>query len=661
MVKSSRHKIYEFENFRLDADHLMLYCGADEISLAPKAVETLLVLVERRGEILSKDELMETIWSDSIVEESNLAKYLHVLRTTLGNQQNGKPFIETFRRRGYRFNGEVSLPDLLPDVNLQGVKQDFVPQQHATTNGGAIREATTGKVIPLADWRHESEADAKTPHTDLPAAETANHPVGEVNKRKLRFAAAGVMAAGAVLAFTYSYFTNHSQIDSIAVMPFVNESGDAELEYLSDGMTDNLIGSLLKIPDLEVKASSTMFRYKGTDLDAATIGKELNVEAVLSPRMVQRGEDLTLYLELVDSRTENSLWQQTYNRKTSQLGVLQRDVIRDLVRELSINLTDSTKQKFARDYTENAEATRLYLKGLFLIRKLNEPEVREGIGYLWQAIEHDPSYAPAYAMIASAHRSLTLCCDFHPSELVEARTAAQRALGLDENLAEAHSALASSLYLYDWNFAEAEKHFLRALELNPNSAMSHFLYGDFLGRMGRGDEAATERNRAIEIEPFSPYFNAFALNHGDPNTALERVRFVIDLNPNFYFSHFMAAGVYQRRKMYPEAIAEYRRAKELAPEQTWSDINFSRMLIEMGEIDQSRAILDEMLRRSKSRYVPPFHIAAVYNQLGDTEQAFAWLEKAYQVRDPKMTFLKTTWKNLEGDPRFQDIKRRVGF
>jgi tetratricopeptide (TPR) repeat protein len=263
-------------------------------------------------------------------------------------------------------------------------------------------------------------------------------------------------------------------------------------------------------------------------------------------------------------------------------------------------------------------------------------------------------------MIASAHDGLTLCCDVHPTELVEARRAAQRALELDEDLAEAHSALAASLYLYYWDFAQAEKHYKRALELNPNSATSHSQYGDFLLRMGRHEEAAAERKRAIEIEPLSPFFNAFALFDADPGSAVERARFVIDLDPSFYFSHVMAAGVYARMKMYPEAIATYQRAKELAPENTWTDVNLSRVFVQTGQLDQVRAILEELLRRSESRYVPPFHIALVYHQLGDVERSLDWLEKAYQVHDPKMTFIKTIpLRKLQADPRYQDIYRRV--
>lgn len=537
-----------------------------------------------------------------------------------------------------------TIEDVLADLKSLTEDKTFTkvrPQhQRGRSRGSAI---STREVSPIS------------------TATNIEYVISEIKRHKTATAVAlvtVVILAG--VALSYRYFFSPRSIKSIAVMPIVNQNGDPDVEYLTGGMTEHLIASLLKIPDLDVKPSSTMARYKGSDLDAARIGKELNVQAVFSSRFVQRGEDLTLLVELVDTATGNSLWQQTYNRKMSQLSALQRDMLSDVVRELRIDLSNPTRQNLARDYTDNAKATRLYYQGLFLIRRITVQEVRQGIDYLWKAIEHDPTYAPAYAMIASAHHSLTLCCDVHPTELVEARRAAQRALDIDPNLAEAHSALASSLYLYYWDFAQAEAHYLRALELNPKSATSHNYYGDFLGRMGRLEEAAAERKRALEIEPLSPFFNAFALYQADPNTAVERAQFVIDLDPSFYYSHVAAGGVYHRMKMYPEAIAAYQRAKELAPENTWTDVNLSRVFAEMGDIKQVRAVLDKLLRRSESRYVPPFHLALVYLQSGDVEGGLASLEKAYQVHDPKMTFIKTIpFKKLQAEPRFQDLYRRV--
>jgi len=465
----------------------------------------------------------------------------------------------------------------------------------------------------------------------------------------------------AALALSYTYFFSRRSIHSIAVMPFANESGDPKLEYLSDGLTGNLIERLSIVPDLDVKALSTVVRYKGADSDARRIGQELNVEAVLFGYLIETGEDLTLQVELVDSRNGNNLWRRTYQKKVSGLVVLQSELARDLARELSVPITDKTREKLAKRDTENSDASRLYHSGVFHARKITEQDIKKAIDLFWQAIHKDLEYARAYAAIANAHRSLTMCCDGHPSELLKGKVAALKAVELDDELAEGHSALAALIYSYDWNWAEAEKEYLRALELDPNSSMSHFLYAEFLGRMARRQEAFVEGERARELEPLEPFFNAHGAGR-DPEKAVERIRFAIDLDPNFYFSHSIAASVYDGRKMYAEAIEEARLAKALSPDQTWSDVILSRIFVNAGRPEESRAILDQLLLRSKSRFVPPYHIALVYNNVGDKEGALYWLEKAYDIRDPKMTFLKTmNWKNVENDPRFQDILRRVGL
>ena len=611
MINGPESSIYKFDAFCVDSGKRLLLRDDEIIALTPKVFETLLYLVNHNGKVLEKDELMSAIWPDTIVEENNLNKNISVLRQVLGENPGAHRFIVTVPGKGYKFVADV-----------RTISVEKIPE---TSDSKPRRERRSSK--------------------------------------RSAFAAAGVIAAIAiaVLAFGYSYFNNQRQIDSIAVMPFVNESGNAELEYLSDGLTGNLIESLSKVPDLQVKALSTVVRYKGANSDARRIGEELNVEAVLFGHLIETGEDLTLQVELVDSRNGNTLWRRTYQKKVSGLVVLQSELARDLVHELSVPITDKTREKLAKRDTENSDANRLYLRGVVLARKLTEQDIKKAIELFWQAIHKDPKYARAYAAIASAHRSLTLCCDGHPSELVQAKLAAQKAVDLDAELAEGHSALATLIYSYDWNWAEAEKEFLRALELDPNSSMSHFSYADFLGRMARQKERNEQGERARELEPFSPFFNAFGAQK-DPEKAVERIRFAIDLDPNFYFSHSMAAAIYSGRKMYAEAIEEARLSKKLSPDQTWSDVILSNIFVNAGRPEESRAILDQLLLRSKSRFVPPYHIAVVYNNVGDKEGALYWLEKAYAIRDPKMTFLKTmNWKNVENDPRFQDILRRVGF
>jgi TolB-like protein/Tfp pilus assembly protein PilF len=502
----------------------------------------------------------------------------------------------------------------------------------------------------------------------ISTATTIEYVISEIKRHKTG-TALGLVTLVILLAGVYTYFFSRRSIilqpasardHSIAVMPFANESGDPKLEYLSDGLAGDLIESLEKVPGLEVKPLSTVVRYKGAN-DAQRIGQELNVEAVLLTHLMETAEDLTLQVELVDSRNGNNLWRQTYQKKVSGLVVLQSELAQDLVRKLSVPLTDKTREKLAKRDTENYDAKLLYLKGLVQQRKLTEQDIKKAIEFFSQAIHKDPKYARAYAATASAHRSLTMCCDGRPSELLQAKLTAQKAVELDPELAEGHSALGASIYSYDWNFAEAEKEFRRALELDPNSSMSHFYYAEFLNRMARGPESAVEKDRFLELEPFLPFFNAFGAS-SHPEKAVERIRFAIELDRNFYFSHSIAASIYGGKGMFAEAIEEAKLSKKLSTDQTWSDVILSSIFVKAGTPEKSRPILDQLLLRSKSRFVPPYHIAMVYNNIGDKEQALYWLEKAYDIKDPKMTFLKTmNWKNVENDPRFQDILRRVGF
>ncbi len=647
MDNSREHKIYAFEDFRLDLDHRMLYRRTEELSLAPKTVDMLIALVERRGKIVSKDELLEAVWPDAIVEESNLFLYLSILRKILGKQNNnGKPYIETLRSRGYRFNGDVQLIQNSADGHREFVVDK--PNQDR-----ADIETQSGRTYKKTH-RHISEISDPEPRRE-------NWP----SKRPV-FAVASVIAVITVLAFAYPYFTNQPPIESIAVMPFVNESGNTELEYLSEGMTETLSDRLSKLPGLKVKATSSVSRYKGKNIDAPTVGKELNASAVLFGHVVLHGEDLNVRVELVDAQTGNRIWGNQYMRRQTDLISLQSEIARDVVNKLKVKLSAPDEQKLARNYTENVEAYNLFLKGRFHLRKLTQPEIEKGIADMQKAVDIDPSYALAYAGMAEAYRALAMAVEMPPGEVwPKAKAAAQRAVEIDDDLAEGRSCLGSAFFYHDWNWAEAENQFVRALELSPNSSMAHLGYADLLSRMGRSEEAQEHLKRARELEPLSPFLNAFeAFSIRNADEALERVRFAIDLDPNFYFAHMIAGSIYGRKQMYTEAITEYRLAKQLAPDQTWSDaVGLVPMLMQNGKPDEVRTILNEMLRLSKLRFIPPYNIALVYNALGEKEEALAWLEKGYEQRDPRMTIMKTgpSWKNLRGDPRFQDLLRRVGF
>ncbi|MFL6230741.1 MAG: tetratricopeptide repeat protein, partial [Pyrinomonadaceae bacterium] len=556
-------------------------------------------------------------------------------------------------------------------VDLKTLKQEF---EFAAKLGRAAtpeRNHAVSQQDATATTANAAIEGAGTQAATVRPTSTAEHITSGIKQHKGSVTAALMMLL-AVLGFGYWYSSHHSpaltQIESIAVLPFQNEGGNVDAEYLSDGMTESLIGSLSQLPKLSVKARSSVFRYKGKDADAKTVGRELNVQAVLNGRVVQRGNDLTLYIELVDATTENSLWKETYNRPLANLVALQNEVARDVATKLRVRLSGADERKVAKNYTANAEALQLYLKGRYHVFKLTPPELQKGISYFQQAIDIDPSYALAYAGLSDAYRALALGGEMNPTEVLpKAKAAAQKALELDDTLSEVHTTLGMNIFWYDWDWNAAESQFKRALELNPNNADAHLFYAHLLSNTGRHAEALAEIKRAREIDPLSPFASAlegqFLLHAGRADEALASLQETFELAPNYWFPHLFAASVYTEKGMYVEAVAEARRAKELSPMQTVSDSYSGYALAKSGKRDEARAVLEELLKLSKERFIPPYHVAIIYNGLGERDEALNWLERGYQQRDPKMAFLKIDpkWNNLRSDPHFQDLLRRVGF
>ncbi len=643
MDKPSGQKIYQFGDFRVDADHRMLYCRDSELQVAPKVVETLLAIVERHGQIVSKEQLLDAVWPDTAVEESNLFLYLSVLRKTLGTQADGNPWIETLRRRGYRFNGDVRV----------------IEASHSTAD--AAQEPGPPDRIS-SSWESAKPLDAaEAAISALPISE------GTAGRRLLPWATLAAIAAFAVLAFTLSDLAARRTITSVAVLPFANESGDEELDYLAASMTNTLIGKLAIIPHFQVKSNAAVYqRYNGAKADPRIVGRDLRVHAVLFGRLTKEGNVTVLNLELVDTQNANSLWNHTYSREFANLAAIDGRVARDLARELNISLSPELERKLGRNYTKDAEAYRLYLKGRIHLRRLTRQEVEIAIDHMKKAIEIDPTYALAYAGLAESYRSLCVGAEMDPRESCQlSKEAALKAVEIDEGLAEGHAALAFMKIFYDWEFAEAEKLIKRALELDPNSVQAHFAYGELVSRIVSMEASFTYRERARELEPLSPMLIAFsAAVAPDPDQALQQVRTAIEIDPNFYFSYLVAGSVYRRNKMYAEAYDAFKMAKKLAPGQTWSDAaGLVPLLVEMGRREEAQQILNAMLLRSETQWVSPGNIAIVYKSLGKANESLEWLEKAHQQRDPRIAMLNTlpVWKDMHADPRYRDLLRRSGF
>jgi TolB-like protein/Tfp pilus assembly protein PilF len=471
----------------------------------------------------------------------------------------------------------------------------------------------------------------------------------------------------AVSAYFYLSRKNNAAIQSVAVLPFTNASGNSEVEYLSDGITESLINSLSQLPNLSVKARSTVFRYKGKDVGPQQVGSELSVQAVLNGRVTQRGDQLTLSLELVDARTGDQIWGEQYNRKTADLVSLQSEIARDVSNKLRVKLSGVDEQKLAKNYTANAEAYQLYLKGRFYWNKRTGEALKKSIEHFNQAIEKDPSYALAYAGLGDAYSLLPGYGGASPREsFPKAETAARRAVELDDTLAEAHTSLAQVL-IEEWNLPESDREIQRAIALNPNYPTAHHWYGcNNLLVTGRFDEAIAEGKRAQELDPLSLIINAdlgydyiYARRY---DQAIEQLRKTIEMDQSFYYAHRLLGQAYELKGSFPEAFAEYQTAGRMSDDPLVLAF-LGHAYAASGQRDEALKTLNQLTEIARQRYVSAYSVAIVYAELGDKDQALNWLEKGFQERATKMAFLKIDpfFDNLRSDPRFADMARRVGL
>lgn len=478
---------------------------------------------------------------------------------------------------------------------------------------------------------------------------------------------AGLILVAAIALGGYRLYSERprNQIESIAVMPFVNETGNADVEYLSDGMTESLINSLSKIPKLTVKARSTVFRYKNQTVDPTTVGKELGVPAILNGRVVQRGADLAVYLSLVDTSTGDLIWGETYERKLADLVTVQKEITREVSQKLHVQLSGAEVQSVTKTSTENAEAYQLYLRGRYHLIKSTPPEIELAIKYFQEAIDIDPAYTMAYVGIADAYRAPG--AEKFPAEaLAKSKAAALKAIELDDTLADAHAVLGFIIFWYEWNWAESEKECKRAIELAPNNSDAHLFYAHLLSCLNRHEEALNEARRARELDPLNVRTNAleglFFLHAGRVDESLTRLKATMELDSNNWMAHLFSTSALIEKGMYQEAIAEGRKTNEIQPHsRSFSYLGYA--LAKSGNRDGARTELARMLEQQKNRWVSPYSVALVYQGLEDREQALTWLERGLKERDPRMVFLQAEpkWKPLQAEPRFQKVLRAVGF
>lgn len=461
--------------------------------------------------------------------------------------------------------------------------------------------------------------------------------------------------------------TSVTRIESIAVMPFVNESHNAELDYLSDGMTETLIGSLSRLPNLNVKARSSVFRYKDKVTDPKTIGKELNVRAILNGRFVQHGDQLTLSLELTDAQTENVIWSEQYNRRQADLVSLQGEIARDVSSKLKTKLSGADEQKLTRTYTANAEAFGHYLRGRFYWNKRNAENIRKAIEQFKAAVEMDPGFALAYSGLADCYVvSPNYTGTTARTALPQARSYATRAIEIDGSLAEAYTSL-GLIETFSWHFAEAEKAFKRSIELNPTYPTAHHWYSRYLRAVGRPDEAFAEIRRAKDLDPLSlVIMNNLAENYlgrGDVNSAIDECKRMFELDPSFFAVHQTLSNAYSKQKRLPEALAAAQKAVELSKSSNSALALLGFAEGQSGRRDAAQAVIGELTKRLAKEEADGRDLAIVYAGLSEKDKVFEWLDVSYRNQGHYLAFLRLepSLEPLRNDSRWNELLRRVGL
>jgi TolB-like protein/Tfp pilus assembly protein PilF len=552
---------YEFGPFRVDTRERQLTKDGAVVPLRPKVFDILLMLVENSGHVLTKDDVMKHVWSDTAVEEGNISRTISALREALGEDPREHRYIETVPWRGYRF--------------VASVRQVLIEER----------------------WR---------------------------------------------------------TIESVAVLPFVNVSGDPDIDYLAEGITDGLITGLAQLPQLRVTSRNSAFRYKGRQVDAKSVGRELKVQALLVGRLAQAEDLLSVSVEMIDTSDDRHVWGAQYVRSLDDLLVTYETIVAKIREKFGLNKPAKTTTP------QNREAYVSYLKGRYYFNKLTPDGVEKAKDYLQSAIETDSTYALAHAALADCYNYL--------AQRDKAKEAIVRALELDERLGEAHASLGFFQFLYEWNFEAAELSFKRALELNPSYAEAHHWYAIFLANLGRHVEAEREARFAVELDPLSLLMNMTeALNSylaREYDKALDQLQKVLDMEPNFLAARSVRGNVLAQKGLCEEALNEFGRVldqvKGLAAVEASVKAIMAQACARSGKRSDALKLLEEV---NSPGAASPYSIAGIHAALGYADSAIECLNKAYEARDVQLVSLKVdpSLDGVRGDPRFGRLVSAVGI
>jgi DNA-binding winged helix-turn-helix (wHTH) protein/TolB-like protein/Flp pilus assembly protein TadD len=634
--------IFEFGPFHLDTAERLLLRDGEIVPLTPKVFDLLVPLVARHGHLLEREELLRAVWADSFVEEANLTVSVSTLRKALGEQPDGRPYIETVPKRGYRF---------VADVRVVADESDEL------TRPEPIVAQTTVEPEVETGTRREVKDEIEAPTSE---------PVKSQPRRRALLSGLVLLVtlAGAAYwwqAIKWKQVRSDSPVRSIAVLPLKQIGGDERDELLGFGMADVLITRLGSLNRIVVRPTSAIFKYIGVEPDVVAVGGELKVDAVLEGSIQRVGERIRVTARLVRTLDGKLLWAETFDGRLADLFAMQDKMSEQLAVTLLLKPAGEQNKLLTKRYTESTEAYQAYMKGRYFLNKRTGDGFGKAIEYFEQAIAKDPGYALAFAGVADGY---SLLVNYHQSSpeagFTKAREAATRALQLDDSLAEAHTSLAKIHHLYDWDWEAAEQEFRRAIELNPDYATTHQWYGEYLISMGRFDEAKAEMARALELDPFSPAINTaqgfpYYFNH-EYDEAIAAYKKALELDPDNDNAHWRLNIAYIQKRLYDEAMAEdilsYNRDPQV--QERVKAAYAVRSFKEYWKLSVSKP--EAELEQCCVRY-----IAMIYADLGDKNNTLKWLEKAYRVRSHLLVDLKVEplWDDLRADPRFKDLLRRM--
>lgn len=630
--------IYEFDDFRFAAKSQRLYRRGDSepVPLQPKAAALLLFLITSDGRLLTKNEILEAVWEDSFVEESNLSQTVFVLRKALGENSKEPRFVLTVPNRGYQF--------------IAPVKKIEAENKIETENKIAEKELLSG---------------SQNSNPEKPLTENRNVGISKI----VRFAAMPLILVFALVVYWFypaAKPATVSDVKSIAVLPFEELNVEQTEKYLGGGLTDALINKLSGLKQIIVRPSRTVAKYADSREDASVIGRELQVDAVLDGRIQRVGERVGVSVQLIRTADNATLWTANFDDEFSNLFAVQDSISRKVVSSLAIQLDAPERQRFERRGTENAAAYEEYLRGRFFWNKRTADGLEKAVEHFNRAVEYDPNFAQAHSALAETYVLVNLYGAKHdPNAMLRAKAAAERALQLDDQSAEAHAALAQVKMQYEFDWAGTESEYKKAIELDPNSATVRQWYGEFLALQERTDESLPQMEKALQLDPTSlSTNNAMALTllkAREPDKALAVTEKVLQMDANFPWAlHYRCRAFLQKGEL-ENAIEFCRKALAVSNESLYMKSNLAYVLARGGRQAEARQILAELQTAAQNVYVSPYNFALIHNALGEKDATFKYLNKAVEERDFLIPALKSDFVSLRDDPQFIEILRRVNF